>query len=161
MPAPFRYDRRFEFDLPPGELWEVLARTDDYPGWWPWLRAVEPGARSAAAATALVDGTIARCAVRAPLPYTLHFDVTIDRVEPATHVDASVRGDLDGPARLELTPSERGGSWARLVWSLELRDRLLRPLALLTRPAMVWAHDRVIEAGLRDFERRALDRDRP
>jgi hypothetical protein len=161
MPAPFRYDRRFEFDLAPDELWQVLARTDDYQGWWPWLRGVEPGSESTAAGTALVAGTIARCAVRAPLPYTLRFDVTLDRIEPGERVDATVRGDLDGPATLKLRPSERGGSWARLVWTLELRDRLLRPLSALTRPAMVWAHDRIIEVGLRDFERRALDGDCP
>jgi hypothetical protein len=49
------------------------------------------------------------------------------------------------------------GSVARLVWSLELRDSFLRPLSFIARPAMVWAHDRVIELGLRDFERRALN----
>lgn len=161
MPAPFRYDRRFEFDLPPADLWAVLARTDDYEAWWPWMREVEPGSGSTAAGTALVAGTVAMCAVRAPLPYTLHFDVTLDRVVTGERVDALVAGDLDGRAMLELTSNDRGGSWARLVWTLELRDRLLRPLASLTRPAMVWAHDRVIEAGLRDFQRRALDGHRP
>lgn len=157
MPAPFRYDRRFEFGVAPGQLWEALARTDDYHAWWPWLRGVEPGVQGETTGTALVAGTIARCAVRAPLPYTLRFDVTIDRVVPERRVHASVRGDLEGPAMLELAPGDHGGSRARLMWTLELRDRLLRPLSSVTRPVMVWAHDRVIESGLRDFERRALD----
>jgi hypothetical protein len=30
-------------------------------------------------------------------------------------------------------------------------------LSLVARPVMEWAHDRVIEVGLRDFERRALN----
>jgi hypothetical protein len=158
MPAPFRYDRHFDFALAPDDLWRVLTRTDDYAVWWPWLRAVDPGPGAAAAGTALVAGTVARCAVRAPLPYTLHFDVHLERVEPGVGVDARVQGDLDGAARLELARAG-AGSAARLAWTLELRSRVLRPLAALTRPAMVWAHDRVIEAGLRDFERRALDRE--
>jgi hypothetical protein len=160
MPAPFRYDRRFGFELPPDELWAVLARTDDYQGWWPWLRAVEAGPAAASSGTALVAGTVARCAVRAPLPYTLRFDVRLVEVVPGERVDVVVTGDLDGPARLDLAAAGDGTS-ARLSWTLELRDRFLRPLASLGRPAMVWAHDRVIEAGLRDFERRALDRPRP
>jgi hypothetical protein len=71
-------------------------------------------------------------------------------------VETSVHGDLHGPARLEVQESPEG-CIARLAWSLELRDSLLRPLSLFARPAMVWAHDRVIEIGLREFEWRALD----
>jgi len=44
-----------------------------------------------------------------------------------------------------------------MVWSLEPRDTLLRSFAIVARPAMVWADDRVVESGLRQFERRAID----
>ena len=148
MPEPFRFDRRFELAATPDALWDVLARTDEYPQWWSWLRALEGGE--------LREGAVAKCLVRAPLPYTLRFDVEVQRVLPKELVETTVRGDLDGPARLELSPSA-GGCSARLHWSLQLRDTFLRPLSFIARPAMVWAHDRVIEMGLRDFERRALD----
>ncbi len=72
----------------------------------------------------------------------------------------TVDGDLQGPARLELRPAD-GGTEARLAWEFELRAPLLRTLALLGRPAMAWAHDRIVERGLVQFEGHALrERDR-
>jgi len=148
VPEPFRFDRRFDLDASPDEVWSALSATERYPEWWSWLRVLEGGDLRA--------GAVARCVVRAPLPYTLRFDVSVERVEPLELVDTHVRGDLEGPARLEVTPRP-GGATARLVWSLELRDALLRPLAIVARPAMMWAHDRIIEVGLQEFERQALD----
>lgn len=150
MPAPFRYDRRFEFAVAREQLWATLTRTDEYPRWWPWLHHLD--------GDGLEAGTVAHCVVRAPLPYTLRFEVVVDHVVPHERVDTRVRGDLEGPARLELEP-DGDTCAARLVWSLELRDRVLRRVAGIARPAMVWAHDRVIDVGLRSFERRALDGD--
>jgi uncharacterized protein YndB with AHSA1/START domain len=148
MPAPFRFDRRFQLAATPEALWLTLERTDDYPTWWSWLRELEGGE--------LREGAVARCAVQGPLPYTLRFEITVERVVAHQRIHTQVSGDLDGPARLEIEPGP-GGSTARLAWSLELQDSLLRPLSWVARPAMVWAHDRVIEMGLRDFERRALN----
>ena len=148
MPAPFVYDRRFAFDVPRAELWSAVARTDRYREWLPWVHELD--------GDGLHEGAVARCVVRAPLPYTLRFDVRVVGVVDHEAVDAVVTGDLDGPAHLELDDGS-GGSGARLRWALELRDPLLRPLATVARPAMVWAHDRVIEAGVREFERRLLD----
>jgi predicted DNA repair protein MutK len=52
-------------------------------------------------------------------------------------------------------------SQARLAWSLELQSPLLRTLAFVGRPAMAWAHDRIVERGLVQFEGHALqERDR-
>jgi len=145
---PFRYDRRFELPVEPGELWEVLERTDRYTEWWSWLDALDGGSLRA--------GDEARCVVRAPLPYVLRFTVQIDEVRPAECVVTTVRGDLRGPARLEIRPSAHGCE-ARLQWQLELRDPFLRPLATVARPAMRWAHDRIVEMGLDEFRRRAID----
>lgn len=147
MPAPFLYDRRFDFDASPAELWEALSQTERFPQWWPWLRDLD--------GTALEVGAVAHCVVQAPLPYTLRFDVAIEDVVLQQQVTTQVSGDLNGPAVLEVAARD-GGSSARLTWTLELRDRLLRPLASIARPAMVWAHDRIIEVGLREFERHAL-----
>ena len=90
------------------------------------------------------------------MPYSLTFTVHVDEVVRPTRVVTHVAGDLVGPARLEVAPSATGCD-ARLVWSLELRDPLLRPLATVTRPAMQWAHDRVVDVGLAEFRRRAVD----
>ena len=50
---------------------------------------------------------------------------------------------------------------ARLAWELDLRAPLLRSFARVARPAMAWAHDRIVERGLVQFEGHALrERDR-
>ncbi len=147
MVAPFHFDRAFELPVAPAELWAVLTRTDDYSRWWPWLRVCD--------ADGLTVGTCARCEIRAPLPYRLRCRVRVERVEPARALDATVTGDLHGPARLEVRPSPEG-SRARLTWALELRAPVLGRLVPITRPAMAWAHDAVVTAGLVQFRTRAL-----
>jgi uncharacterized protein YndB with AHSA1/START domain len=151
VPAPFRFDRRFDFAIAPDELWSTIVQTKRYPEWWSWLREFEGE---------LEEGATARCVIRAPLPYSLRFTIEVTRVVAEELVETRVHGDLEGPASLELTARGDRGSVARLQWELELRDRLLRPVALLGRPAMVWAHDRIVEVGLREFERRALEKKR-
>ncbi|MEX0664885.1 MAG: SRPBCC family protein [Acidimicrobiia bacterium] len=148
MPAPFTFDRRFDLRATPEQLWDVLQQTEHYPTWWSWLRELDGGE--------LREGAVARCAVQGPLPYRLRFEITVERVIAHEQVQTRVSGDLQGPARLEIDPGPTGSS-ARLAWSLDLRDSLLRPLSFVARPAMMWAHDRVIEVGLREFERRALN----
>ena len=145
--APFGFDRTFAFAVTPAEFWATINRTDRYPEWWGWLREFE--------SDGLHSGSTTTCAIRAPLPYTLRCTIRVEQAVPNELLDAVVSGDLEGPARLELAP-DGDGCAVRLVWSFELRAAMLRRLAVLGRPAMVWAHDRVIAAGFREFERRAL-----
>jgi hypothetical protein len=151
VPRPFRFDRRWTFAVPPDDLWETVSRTDEYPVWWSWLRDFDTDG----AADGLHEGASARCVIRAPLPYALRFTVDVERVVAAELVETRITGDLEGPARLEIAPAG-AGSTARLAWSLQLRDPVLRRFAVVGRPAMAWAHDRVVEIGLRQFEQRAL-----
>lgn len=148
MPAPFRFDRVWTLPVGSARLWELLGHTERYPQWWSWLRRFD--------ADGLEAGSQARCTVQAPLPYALHFTVEVLRVEPGSVVETQVRGDLYGPARLEIVGDEHISD-VRLAWTVELRDPLLRRLALVTRPAMVWAHDRIVSVGVDQFRRNALD----
>jgi hypothetical protein len=144
----FRFDREWAFDLPPADLWAVVNRTDDFRQWWSWLRDFQaPGVH---------PGAQARCIIQSPLPYALRLRIDVQRADAPTLVETYVRGDLDGPARLEISARD-GGSTARLAWELEVRDRMLRQVARVARPLMVWAHDRVVETGVQQFRRRALD----
>ncbi len=150
MSAPFRYDRAFRLDVTPAALWTLLERTDRYVEWWSWLRTLDGGG--------LRPGDTASCVVRAPLPYSLRFTVRVEDVVPRVSVATRVEGDLEGPARLAITDAP-GGCEARLAWELHLRDRVLRPLSSVARPAMRWAHDQVVDTGLAEFRRRAIDGD--
>ncbi len=149
MATPFAFDREWTFTATPDELWRTLARTDRYQTWWPWLRELQVDGNG------LAEGTVADFVIQAPLPYQLRGTIAVVHSEPLRLVEASVTGDLEGPARLEVRP-EGSGTIAHLRWSLEVRSSLLRPLATIARPALSWAHDRIVERGLTQFEARAL-----
>ena len=92
------------------------------------------------------------CVIRAPLPYSLRFSVTIDRVEPAALIETTIDGDIAGPASLTIEP-HRTGSRARLNWSLAVRSRLLQSGAIVARPLMHWGHEWVVANGVDQFRR--------
>jgi uncharacterized protein YndB with AHSA1/START domain len=147
---PFTFDRTFTFTAAPEELWAAFTRTGDFRRWWPWLREFS--------GDGLVPGGRSNCVVRAPVPYTLRFTVTVRALEPGRLVEAVVDGDLAGPARLEVGagPAGDGGSTARLAWEMELRRPMLRAAARVGRPVMEWGHDWVVTTGVEQFLRRAL-----
>jgi hypothetical protein len=151
VPPPFVFDRTWEFDVDPAGLWRVLSATAEYPRWWSWLRRFD-------APDGLVVGEPARCVVRAPLPYSLAFSVTPVQIEPGKLIEADVDGDLRGRARLEVAEDGADHCTARLVWSVELQDRLLRPLARVARPVLEWGHEWVVATGVEQFRSRALSR---
>lgn len=153
MIAPFTSDRMFEFDAAPDVVWKTLEQTDRFPVWWRWLRTFETDGVSG-----LHEGARAECAVRGPLPYAVRFTVALRTVEPERLVDAEVTGDIEGPARLELTPTATGSS-ARLVWSVRLVDPALRASARVARPLMQWGHDWVVSRGVRAFRVNVLGAD--
>jgi uncharacterized protein YndB with AHSA1/START domain len=149
MPTPFAFDRSWDFAVPPNELWATLARTDQYPNWWPWLREFQ------VTGDGLSSGSVAELVIQAPLPYQLHCTIEVVEADAPHVLAANVTGDLEGPARLELLPVA-DGAVARLAWTLEVRSSLLRPLAVVGRPVLAWAHDRIVERGLAEFEAIAL-----
>jgi carbon monoxide dehydrogenase subunit G len=114
VPSAFVYDKTFAFAVSRDALWDALNDTERFPEWWPWLRSFDTTGKM------LVPGTVAHCAVRAPLPYTLEFAVRVERVVAGESIDTVVSGDLEGPARLEVGGDDRKSS-ARLTWSVELR----------------------------------------
>lgn len=148
MSSPFHFDGRWVFPGKPDEVWDVLSRTDRYQQWWPWLRALESGG--------LVQGSVSRCVVRAPVPYALRFDVEVLEVAPSRLVVTRVSGDLEGPARMELE-AHREGSEARLSWELELKAPLLGAASRVARPLMEWGHNWVVDSGVRQFRQAAFN----
>jgi hypothetical protein len=147
VPDAFYYDRRFEFAVSPETFWATVSHTDRFPEWWSWLREFD--------SDGLHDGSRTACVIQAPLPYALRVMIDVERAVPHELIETRVTGDLDGPARLEITPTPSGCA-ARLVWSLELREPWLKRFSRVGRPVLAWAHDRVISIGVRQFERVAL-----
>jgi hypothetical protein len=148
MPAPFRSDRAWRFDVDRDDLWERIAAVGEYQAWWPWLRSFEPG-------DGLVAGSRWSCEVSPPLPYTVRFEIRLDRVEVGQAVESTVSGDIMGTARLTVG-SGAGGSRARLVSALQPANPLLRGFGLVARPLIERGHDWILDEGRRQFIERAL-----
>lgn len=146
-PAPFTFDRSWEFDVAPESLWAVLSDTSAFPRWWPWLRSFEP--------VSLEAGVRTQCSIGPPLPYVLTFELHVVDVVPESSVDVKVSGDVTGPARLEIAPAATG-STARLVWELAVCRPLLRVAAGVARPVLQWGHEWVVHNGVEQFRARAL-----
>ncbi|WP_208026842.1 hypothetical protein [Rhabdothermincola sediminis] len=141
--APFRFDRTWTFPVTAGAFWAMIERTEDFPEWWRWLRAFD--------ADGLYRGARARFEIRAPLPYTLRFEVQVVEVMERAVVGTTVAGDLTGPARLELLEVP-GGCRARLCWALTPTNPAIGRLARVARPLLAWSHDQIVRAGVRQFE---------
>lgn len=147
MAKSFRFDQSWVFPVSSAELWAAICRTQDFAGWWAWLKELD--------VDGLVEGASARCVVRGPIPYTLAFEVHVHELIPERLIGTTVSGDLEGPARLEVAAHPKG-STARLAWELDLRDPMLRLASRVARPIMQWGHDWVITTGVRQFRQRAL-----
>ena len=147
MVAPFGFDRTWRFDVPVDRLWSAVADTASFPTIFRWLDDYDAGP--------LEPGTVASFRVRPPLPYSLHFIVTVTDVVTHQRVEARVGGDVRGVAQLLVLGTEQG-SQARLCWDLELVRPALRRVAPIARQPMKWGHDLVVASGVRRFRRTAL-----
>jgi uncharacterized protein YndB with AHSA1/START domain len=148
-PAPFRSDRSWRFDATGAEVWQRIAATDDYRRWWPWLSRFDP-------AEGLALGSRWSCEVSPPLPYVVRFEIHIDRIEVGRLIEATVRGDIAGTARLTLEPGA-SGTRARLVSDLRPTNPLLRAFGVVARPLVERGHDWILDQGRRQFVERALE----
>lgn len=137
-----RSERTYLFPVDPPTLWSRLARVDQYPTWWPWLRNFD--------ARQLGTGQVWTCTVKPPIPWSVTIRVRItDAVEP-THVEAEVEGEVTGSGHLDIT-AHPDGSRLHLATSLAPSSPVLRAAGLLAAPISRFGHDWVLDAGARQF----------
>lgn len=142
-----RSDRHYEFAVGPDELWAAVTRVEDYRRWWPWLRRLR--------AEAFAEGETWACLVQPPLPYSLRLRVTLDEVVAPRFVTATIGGDIEGHAGLDITPAGEG-SRLRLVSTLTPTNAVLRAFARVAQPVVRYGHDWVLDTGVRQFRQRAI-----
>lgn len=151
MPVPdhvVRSDRRYRFDVPPGDLWDAVVRVHDYRRWWPWLGGLD--------AAAFAEGERWSCLVRPPLPYVLRFDLVLEEVQAPRFVTASVEGDLVGHAALDIHPVAGAASELRLVSVLAPANGALQLVSRVAPRLVRFGHEWVLDTGLRQFRERAV-----
>jgi uncharacterized protein YndB with AHSA1/START domain/mannose-6-phosphate isomerase-like protein (cupin superfamily) len=141
-----------EWDVaaPPEAVFAALADARSYPDWWrPVYIGVEADGPPAL-------GKKSRQHFKGRLPYHLHTESRIVRLEPPRVVAAEVDGDLRGRGTWTLTPAP-AGTHVQFDWRVHADRRLLRLLTPVLRPAFRWNHDwaiaRAVE-GLEPYARR-------
>lgn|GEM_PF-781809 len=147
-PGAFLSDRRYRFDADRAAVWAAIGSVDRYRSWWPWLRQFQ--------ADGLMAGGVWACQIQPPMPYLLRFTVTMDRVEAPSAVEATVGGDVQGTAHLDLWDADDGGCHVRLRSSLVPANAALRTVARVARPVAQFGHRWILDTGARQFRARAL-----
>jgi carbon monoxide dehydrogenase subunit G len=145
-PYTLGYEGRFDFPVPPDEVWSAVEDLEHFETWWGWLgefRVEGPG---------LTAGSVLHGVVAPPLPYRMRLRVELVDCDPPHRIDAVVDGDLVGKARLELEP--RGvGTRARVAWEIEMMQRPMRAACRVAFPLLRWGHDWVVDATVAGFRR--------
>jgi uncharacterized protein YndB with AHSA1/START domain len=140
----FEYLGTFDFALSPEEMWDALEHTERFEAWWGWLREFRlEGNR-------LAPGSVLHGLVSPPVPYQMKVQVFIDEAVRPSLVEATVRGDLRGTARLQLR-AEGPGARVEARWTVEMMQRPMRVAARVAHPLLRWGHDRVVEATVAGF----------
>ena len=129
-------------------IFDVLARPEGWPAWWPYLHSVvrvSPG-------SAQGIGAVWRYTWSSRLPYRLTFEMTTTASRRPELIDATASGELRGTGRWRLS---RGASASRVryEWIVTTGKRWMNELAPLLAPVFRWNHDQVMAAGGRGLAR--------
>ena len=136
-----------EWDVaaPPEAVFDALADARTYPTWW------TPVYIDVDADGPPVLGKVSRQHFKGRLPYHLHTQSTITRLEPPHVVQGDVEGDLRGRGTWTLTPSP-GGTHVRFDWQVFADRKLLRTLTPVLRPVFRWNHNWAIARAMEGLE---------
>lgn len=134
----YRFRSRWILPAPPGAVYAVLERAEEYPRWWPEVRSIDP-----------LDDTSGVITIRSLLPYTMTFTARATRRDPAAGVlEIAMSGDVEGWARWTVT-ARGSGTLARYDQEVDVRKPLLRLLAVPGRPLFRANHTLMMRSGRR------------
>ncbi|KOV62616.1 SRPBCC family protein [Streptomyces sp. MMG1121] len=138
----YRFLSLWTLPAPPAAVYAVLERPEDYPRWWPQVRAVTR-----------LDGGTGVITVRSLLPYAMTFTARETRRDPAAGIlQIALSGDMAGWARWTVT-AQGPGTLARYDQVVEVHKPLLRRLAVPGRPVFRANHRLMMRAGRRGLLR--------
>lgn len=141
----YHFTTRIELTSSPDQVWETLARSEEWIDWWRWLRSVE----------VLNEGNTqgighrVRHEVASPLGYRLRYIGLITRAVEPVMSRFEAEGDLEGRGQFEIEETDRDSTLITFHWLVETPKTWMNLLAPVARPIFVWNHHRL----MRDFAR--------
>lgn len=140
---------RWSLHAPVDAVWELLRKPEEWPEWWPYLRAVSllhPGGdEDLGARRRFVWGSL--------LGYGLTFDITTTRVLRHRELEGNADGDVNGIGTWRLAP-HAVATEVNYRWQVELGKRWMRLAAPHLAPVFAWNHHGVMRAGARGMASR-------
>lgn len=145
----FHFISTWRLPAPPERVWREMADVESWSRWWPGC--TESTVISAGSPDGL--GRHGRLVVRSPLGFALRFDMEIVMARRPHEARVSVDGDLVGSGNWRMREAD-SGALADIGWDVDIARRGLRVAAVPLRRPMIWAHDRVMDAGERGLAAR-------
>jgi hypothetical protein len=145
------YTGTYDFALTPEDLWDAIEHFEKFPGWWGWLHEFR------LEGVGLAAGSVLHGVVVPPLPYRMRIRVDILECVRYRSIDAAVHGDLEGDARLRMSPSPPGAT-IEVAWNIEMMQTPMRLASRFAHPLLRFGHDRVVDITVAGF-RRNVERD--
>jgi uncharacterized protein YndB with AHSA1/START domain len=141
--AEYSFVTEWRLEAPIDRVYDALHDSLAWPGWWPAVKSVDE-IRPAAAGGGI--GSVRRYTFKGSLPYTLSFDMTVERLQPPTTLAGRAAGELEGTGVWTL--SERDGATvARYDWNIRTTRWWMNLLAPLARGVFKSNHDLVMRSG--------------
>ena len=101
---------------------------------------------------ALTEASTIAFTIDPPGPYRFNIAVHVIEADEGQFLRGRITGDLEGDATFELWPSGNG-SEVEIMWDVEIRSPVIRPVIVIARPFLVRAQLWAVDVALRGFRR--------
>jgi len=132
----------WKIKAPLAEVWDILYRQEEWPGWWKGVKNVvplEPGDNNNI-------GKKMRYTWKSLLPYSLSFDMKSKKIIPLTLMEGVAEGELEGVGRWFFTEAN-GITVVKYTWDVNTTKKWMNALAPVLKPVFKWNHDIIMRWG--------------
>ena len=141
--ATYSFVTEWRLDAPIERVYDALHDSLAWPNWWPAVKAVEE-IRPATDRGGI--GSVRRYTFKGSLPYSLSFDMTVERLDPPTTLAGRASGELEGTGVWALR-DEDGRTVARYDWNVRTTRWWMNVVAPLAGGLFRSNHDLVMRSG--------------
>lgn len=143
----YRFTDQWDIPAPAEEVWDLLARSKDYPRWWDCFRKCTP-----------LDGDEPRVGARVQimargwLPYTLRYTVNTTALDRPRLIQFNVTGDfIVQGAKWVLRANASTGTQATLEWNPRVEKPVIKQMSPLLKPLFRSNHRYMMNRGERQL----------